>query len=153
MKQEEIIDTLNDLIKVCNDGMEGFKACAENANIDSPELKTLLIERAHNCELAAAALSELVRKEGGVPATTTTASGALRRGWLNVKTAVSGNTDRVVLEECERGEDVAKNAYQKALGKDLPESARLVVDQQYRGVITNLEQIKKLHEEAKMAHT
>lgn len=112
-----------------------------------------MIERAHKCELAAAALSELVRKEGGVPATTTTASGALHRGWLNVKTAVAGNTDRVVLEECERGEDVAKNAYQKALGKDLPESARLVVDQQYRGVITNLAQIKKLHEEAKMAHT
>jgi uncharacterized protein (TIGR02284 family) len=153
MKQDEAVDTLNGLIEICNDGVEGFKACAENAKIESAELRALLINRAHECTRAAEELSKLVEDLGGVAATGATSVGALHRGWLNVKTAVMGKTDRAVLEECERGEDAAKLAYQKALTKVLPQSARTVVEQQYQGVLKNHDLIKKLRDEAKVAHT
>jgi len=153
MKHDEIIDTLNDLIEISNDGKEGFKACAENAKYDSPKLKMLFIERAHGCALAAEELKAFVRTLGGTPADGTTAAGALHRGWLNVKTAITGKTDRAVLEECERGEDVAKVAYQKALAKELPESIRMVVERQYQGVLRNHDLIKELRNEARVEHT
>lgn len=153
MNNDETIGTLNDLIKICNDGTEGFRACAENAQINSTKLKTLLIERAHECALAAEELSALVREMHGAPATGTTAAGALHRGWLNVKATIAGKEDRYVLEECERGEDVAKLAYQKALTKAIPAPIRSVVEQQYQGVINNHNLIKRLRDEAKLAHT
>lgn len=153
MKQDEIIDTLNNLIEISNDGKEGFLACAENANLDSPNLKNLLLEKSRECALAAEELKAVVIDLGGSPATGTTTAGALHRGWLDVKTAVTGKSDRAVLEECERGEDVAKLAYKKALDNDLPASIRSVVERQYQGVLRNHELIKKLRDEAKEAHT
>jgi len=149
MKRDEIIEILNDLIEVCNDGKEGFKVCAYNAKIESLKLRTLLVERSRECGLAAEALTSLVQDEGGVPVSGTTASGTLHRGWLNVKTAIAGKTNRAVLEECKRGEDVAKSTYQKALAKNLPPSIRLLVERQYQGVLNNHMQIKKLCDEAK----
>ncbi|MCD6026918.1 MAG: aldehyde dehydrogenase [Solimicrobium sp.] len=153
MKHEEIIDTLNNLIEISNDGKEGFIACAENADIGSTELKNLLIERSRGCQSAAEELSKFVLDLAGTPATGTTASGALHRGWLNVKTAIAGKTDQAVLEECERGEDVAKMVYQRALAKDLPESIRTVVEKQYQGLLRNHDMIKKLRDEARQEHT
>lgn len=152
MTNDEIISTLNDLIKVCNDGSEGFKTCAENAAVDSPRLKALLSERQRECTMAADALRALVVEHGGDPTTSTTAGGTLHRGWLNVKTAITGKSDHVVLEECERGEDVAKEAYRKALEKGLPPQVRVVLEQQYHGVLRNHDQIKVLRDEARMAH-
>ena len=95
----------------------------------------------------------MVRDLGGTPADGTTAAGALHRGWLNVKTAITGKSDRAVLEECERGEDVAKLAYQKALAKELPESIRIVVERQYQGVLRNHDLIKGLRDEARAEQT
>jgi uncharacterized protein (TIGR02284 family) len=144
MKRGEIISTLNELIEICNDNAEGFMACADNARLDSVKLRTWLLERSHECTSDADELSRLVRRLCGAPATGTTALGALQRGWLNVKTAITGKKDKAVLEACERGEEAAKLAYQKALARELPEVTRLVVERQYQGVLKNCNRIKKL---------
>lgn len=152
MTHDEIIDTLNDLIRVCNDGVEGFRTCAEHANISSATLKSMLTQRQHECASASDALRSLVLEQGADAVTGTTVGGALRRGWLVVKTSVTGKTDRAVLEECERGEDVAKEAYRKALAQGLPSPIRAVVEIQYQGVLRNHDLIKKLRDEAELAH-
>jgi uncharacterized protein (TIGR02284 family) len=146
MKRDEIIDTLNELIKICNDGVDGFTVCSEYAR-DTPELKTLLTERSHECALAAYELSTLVRGLCGAP-TTNTNHDTTRAGWLNVKTTIDEKLDHVVLEECERGEDVTKLAYERVLAKKLPESTRLVVERQYQLVLNNYDQIKRLCDES-----
>jgi len=153
MKHDEIIETLNDLIEISNDGKEGFKSCAENVKSESPKLKALLQERSQGCAQASDELKALVRTLGGTPADGTTAAGALHRGWLNVKTAIIGKTDRAVLEECERGEDAAKLVYRKALAKELPESIRILVERQYQGVLRNHDLIKQLRDEARAEQT
>lgn len=150
MKADETIETLNDLIKICNDGNAGFYACAENATITSSELKNMLVARAQECAQSAGKLSALVIELGGSPASGATAAGVVHRGWLNVKTAIAGKKDRYVLEECERGEDVAKVAYQKALAKNLPAAIRNVVEQQYHGVLRNHDLIKRLRDNARV---
>ncbi|MNQ99080.1 hypothetical protein D3C85_1148020 [compost metagenome] len=81
---------------------------------------------------------------GGKPEDSGTVSGAMHRGWTNLKAAVASRTDLVLLEECERGEDVAKAAYGKALQDTLPENVRAVVERQYQGVLRNHDQIRDL---------
>ena len=149
MTNDEIISTLNDLIKTCNDGKEGFKTCAEDAQVSSPNLISLLRQRESECAGASSELGSLVRQYGEAPVTGTTAAGTLHRGWLNVKTAITGKSDVAVLEECERGEDIAKKSYTKALEKPLPDAIRVVVERQYQGVLRNHDQIKMLRDEAK----
>jgi len=152
MTHNEIVSNLNDLIKVCKDGCEGFKTCAEDSNVDMPQLKSLLTQRREECGRAADELRALVLQQGSDPVDSTTVSGSLHRGWLNLKTAVAGKDNVAVLEECERGEDVAKDAYRKALAKDWPAPIRTVIERQYQGVLHNHEQIKSLRDEAKRAH-
>ena len=64
---------------------------------------------------------------------------------MNLKAAASGRTDLAILEECERGEDVAKARYRKAL-EDVPEDIRMVVQRQYDGVVRNHDQIRDLRD-------
>ncbi|GAB3247174.1 ferritin-like domain-containing protein [Chitinimonas naiadis] len=142
MSNDDIIDTLNDLIETSNDGAYGFDQCAQYAS--ATELKNLFRMRANECQQAARELAELVTAHGGKPDTGGTVSGALHRGWVSVRSAVTGNEDLTILEECERGEDTAKAQYRKALGQQLPESVRAVVNRQNLGVLHNHDEIKAL---------
>jgi uncharacterized protein (TIGR02284 family) len=151
MNNDDIISTLNDLIETSKDGEQGFKACVEDASDRHPQLKTMLADRQRGCAAAASELQDLVRAQGGDPATGSSVGGALHRGWLNVRTAITGKDDETVLNECERGEDVAVKSYRKALGKDLPANIRLVVERQYQGVLRNHDQIKALRDQVQVS--
>ncbi len=60
-----------------------------------------------------------------------------------------GKDDAAVLAECERGEDVAKSSYQKALEKDLPPDIRAIVQRQYQGVLQHHDTVRSLEKAAK----
>ena len=46
---------------------------------------------------------------------------SMHRGWINIKSAVTGKDEHAILAECERGEDSAVAEYRKALDAgDLP---------------------------------
>ncbi len=143
---DDTVDTLNDLIETCRDGEYGFAACAEYCQ--SPSLKTLLLKREAECGNAAEELQSLVLKLGGRPETGGTATGALHRGWVAVRGTLSGYTDKSMLEECERGEDVALAAYRKALKHVFPAEVRAIVEGQLQGARRNHDQIKALRNEA-----
>ncbi|NBD22127.1 PA2169 family four-helix-bundle protein [Aquabacterium fontiphilum] len=149
MNNEDVIDVLNDLIENCRDGEYGFRACAEHTQ--STELRELFQSRARECGGAAVELQALVTQFGGRPEDGGTASGAMHRGWVAVKGTLSGYTDLAMLEECERGEDVAKARYQKALGESLPPSVRLVVERQFQGAQRNHDQIRALRDRFRAA--
>ena len=144
LQHDETVSVLNDLIETCRDGEKGFRACADDADKTDPNIKEMFLDRAQNCALAATELQDLVRAYGGIPSDSSSASAALHRRWLDIKTAVLGKNTEAVLNECERGEDVAVKSYKKALERDLPESIRNVVERQYRGVLQNHDRIKQL---------
>jgi uncharacterized protein (TIGR02284 family) len=54
-------------------------------------------------------------------------SGALHRGWIDINSTIIGKDEAAVLAECERGEDVAKKAYEEALAIDLPVHRRTAI--------------------------
>lgn len=147
MDRKDVVSTLNDLIETCKDGEEGFRVCAED--ISDSELKSYFTNRAQRCSTAAAELQDLVEAYGGKPETTSSISGTLHRRWVDIRSAITGKDDQAVLEECERGEDVAKRSYQNALAKDLPEDVRSVVERQYQGVQQNHDQVKSFRNQAR----
>lgn len=144
MSNQDVVATLNDLIETSRDGEKGFRECADEA--DNPELKSLFARAASRCNEAVTELSQAVRQHGGDPDDSGSVSGALHRGWLELRTALTSNDDKAVLEECERGEDSAMKNYREALDKDLPPDIRALVQKQFEGVRENHDRIKALRD-------
>jgi uncharacterized protein (TIGR02284 family) len=140
---------LNELVETSKDGEKGFTKAAEE--IADPQIKAVLLEGANRCRSGARELQEKVRAMGAEPETTGSALGAMHRGWINVKTAVSPRDAKAILEECERGEDYAKARYAEALRKTLPDDVRMVVQRQYEGVVQNHDKVKALRDAARAA--
>lgn len=147
MDRDDVIHTLNDLIETCKDGEEGFRTCADD--IKRSDLKPMFIQAAQRCAEAARELQAEVTRLGGKPERDGSFSGSVHRRWTDIKSAITGKDDKAVLSECERGEDVAKESYQKALDKDLPPEIRKIVERQYRGVLENHDRVRALEKAAK----
>jgi uncharacterized protein (TIGR02284 family) len=146
MDRNDVISTLNDLIETCKDGEEGFLACAQS--VKNPALKSFLEEKAQRCATGAMQLRAKVRELGGDPERSGSTAGAMHRAWVNIKSAVTGMDDQAVLAECERGEDVAKRSYEKALQQDLPGEVRSIVQAQYQEVKANHDRVRDMRNAA-----
>lgn len=145
MNDRDVIGVLNDLIETSKDGEYGFAKSAER--VKAPALKETLQRRSADCARGAAELQTLVVRFGGKPEEGGSAAGALHRGWVSIKEALTrGSGDHAVLEECERGEDTALAAYRKALKEELPAEVRQVLERQMQGVQANHDQIKALRD-------
>lgn len=143
------VDILNDLIEVSRDGQYGFERCADR--VDSAQLRETLRQRAVECEGAARELQELVIGYGGRAEDSGSMLGAIHRGWVSVRDAISRDADdQAVLEECERGEDSALARYRKALQQPLPDEAARVVQRQLVGVQRHHDQIRALRDAVRM---
>jgi len=145
----DTVKTLNDLIKISKDGEYGFHSCAEHAK--STQMKSLFERRAHECHAAAEILQEHVYEMGGSAEARGSISGAVHRGWVALKSTLSTYDDLALLEECERGEDAARDEYQEALRADLPMPIRNLLERQYEAVQRNHEEIRALRDSAKAA--
>lgn len=150
MSNDDIIDTLNDLIETSKDGEYGFRTSAEY--LQDATLKQSFTVRAEECRQAAAELQQLVVRFGGKAEDSGTAAGALHRGWVAVKGTLAGYSDLAMLEECERGEDAALERYREALEDNLPPQVRMVVERQFEGVKRNHMQVRTLRDQARAAH-
>ncbi|MCW2269766.1 hypothetical protein D3C77_58700 [compost metagenome] len=150
---KDVISVLNELIEFSKDGEKGFKTSAED--VKNPELRTYFLQRAGECGTAASELQHQVRALGGDPETSTSVSGDLHRGWVNLKSMLTGKDEEAVLNEVERGEDHALKAYKDALEKltkltMAPGSeVYALVERQYHGVQRNHDQVKALRNSAR----
>src|SRR5262249_51877469 len=95
--------------------------------VTSPDLKMELEAAARRCVEGAVELQMKIRSLGGEPAAFGTVAGALHRAWTDIVPRITGLGDRAVLDECKRGEDVAKQAYEEALVEDLPADVEAIV--------------------------
>ena len=146
MKKENTV--LNNLIETLKDGQEGFKQAADS--VRNLELKSLFREYSQQRSRFATALQTEARRLGETePETSSSAAGALHRGWINLKSAISGGDEHAVLAECERGEDSAVEEYKKALEDGLSPSAQELVSRQFAEIKAAHDRIKSLRDAAK----
>jgi len=150
MNTNEIIAALNELIRICNDGEEGFKTCIEDASDRHPQLKTILDQCQHECSVAVADLRNIIQAQGGTPEVALSVGAALNRGWLDVRTAIIGKNDEAVLNVCERAQNNAIEHYRKTLEMDLPTEIRMVIERQYQEFLRSRDKIKYLHKEIRI---
>ena len=135
---DSVISAVNNLIETCKDGQDGFRAAAEG--VKNGELKTLFHTYSQQRAQFAGELQNEVRRLGGDPERTGSTAAALHRGWINIKSAVTGEDEGAVIAECERGEDSAVRNYRDALeGGNLPADVRAIVERQYA-------QVKEAHD-------
>lgn len=146
---DKTIDQLNTLIETCKDGEYGFKSCADH--VKSADLKTIFLRRSEDCQKGGRELQALVSRLGGKAETSSSASGTLHRGWVAVVGTLSGYSDEQMLNECERGEDVALERYRDAMKAALPADVMSVVKSQYEGVKRNHDQIRTLRNQVRGA--
>jgi len=142
METKDIIATLNGLVEISKDGESGFRTCAEG--VKSVRIKEFFLTTAERCAQGASELQNEVRRLGGNPEDGGSVSGSMHRGWVNIKSVITGKDEGAILEECERGEDIAKRAYRSALEKDLPGNVRSIVERQYQGVLENHDRVRDM---------
>lgn len=146
---DHVIDILNDLIAISYDGEDGFRTSA--AGVKSAELKRIFNAAADRCARGARELQRKVRQFGGEPHEGGSVTGALHRRWVDLKSRITSMDDAAILDEVERGEDVAKAAYDKALRSSLPHDVRSMLQRQYRGVRENHDRTRELRDAARQS--
>lgn len=119
IKNEEIVDDLNDLVKINNDRIMGYEKAiedTEDAQLDDLFRHYIIQSQNFRSQLA----DHIVRIDGQAvsDATTSDISSKIHRAWIDIKTAVSGKDRDTVLSSVEFGENAALDAYKDAIEED-----------------------------------
>ena len=128
MDNTKVISTLNSLIETLKDGEEGFRTAADG--LTDPQAKAVFQQYSRERAQMAQELQAEVRTLGGDPEQAGSMSGSVHRGWINIKSVVTGKNDASIIAEAERGEDIAKNAYAEAIKTALPPSVSAIISRQ-----------------------
>ncbi len=144
-RNSNLIEVLNDLIRINNDRTTGYAKAADNAREIDVDLRAIFDKMGDESREYARELADDVIRLGGEPATGTTASGKIYRAWMDVKATFTGKDRTSLLAACEFGEDAAQRAYETALASDaeMPAEVRQLIATQKSALRTSHDLIKK----------
>jgi len=128
MEQSAVISTLNTLIEACQDGHAGYQVAAHG--VTNMEIKKALGHLARERRQLEDDLRSQIERLGGKPRERGTVTGALHRGWMQLKEQFGHPTPADMLRECTRGEASCIRNYNEALSRGLPDDLRNMVSQQ-----------------------
>jgi uncharacterized protein (TIGR02284 family) len=139
-----VASTLNQLIQTCKDGESGFRAAAEA--VEDSNLRRLFESYSQQRAEFAAELQLEVERLAEKPANEGHAAAALHRGWMNIKSIVTGKEEGAIIGECERGEDFAVQAYERALRTELSADLKGIVEHQFLKIKEAHDQVRSLEQ-------
>jgi uncharacterized protein (TIGR02284 family) len=149
MDENNVIDVVEHLIERCRDGQNGFQEAAEK--VKRTDLKSFFIEvSAERGEFAEELQTELARLGKPEKKVSGSAEGALHRACVDTKVA-RGGEDHTVLDSLDHGQDVAKDADNKALSGHLPATVGEIIRRQAASVQRVHDQVKAFRDQAKAA--
>lgn len=144
--EKETVSVVSHLIERCKDGEKGYRTASED--VHDQDLKTLFRDYSLQRDMMITELQDQLHHMGQVQDESGSLEGTIHRSWIDLSSAIISRDRKRVLSECERGEDYAVAAYEKALKADLPAGIRTVVEKQYHQVKEAHDQIRKLRDEA-----
>lgn len=137
------IRTLNSLIASIIDSIDGYTESAKDA--DSGRFASIFNDRAAERRQVLTRLQAEVARLGGNPEDDGTTAAAAHRGFINLKSAVTGRDDKAVINEVERGEDHLKEKFEDALADgDLSSQVKAVVQECFVSVRQGHDQMSAL---------
>ena len=142
---ENISSSLNYLLEKTYDAEKGFKKAAEN--VDNPRLRSYFKQKAderysfgHDLKAEIKSFGEDVDKGGS-------ATGAVHRTWMDVKSLFSADSEESMLEEAIRGEKSAISEYEEVINDAaIPETTRSLLVSQKNQIESGLSKIKSLED-------
>ena len=147
---KEIVDDLNDLVKINNDRIQGYeKAIEDNEDSELDDLFRHYVIQSQNFRSQLA--DHIVRIDGLAvsDATSTDVSSKIHRAWIDIKSALTGKDKETVLSSIEFGENAAVEAYQDAITKDhIPAYMKEDLQKQLTELQAALEKVKGLQKVA-----
>ena len=146
-RNEDLIDGLKHLLHIANDGKEGYKTAADDA--DSAELKALFTTYSIQRSEFEMELKSLIRQLGADSDNESGGTlGAIHRVWMDIKTAFTSNDNNAILQACITGETAAVEAYDKVLANTaLTPEMHTVLAENRADIEECLSNIKQLNEQ------
>jgi uncharacterized protein (TIGR02284 family) len=142
--REHAVKVLNSLIETTLDSANGYKDAADSAQ--SSQYRTLFEERSRRRMDLTHQLQQEVRSFGGQPQDSQSMLGKAHNKFTELKNTLTGSSsDKAVIDEVERGEDVIKAKYEKALDDaDLPSDVRQRLTQAYESIRADHDEISRI---------
>jgi uncharacterized protein (TIGR02284 family) len=149
MDENNAISVVENLIETNKDGQKGYQDAA--THVKRADLKTYFNEQSlERSRFAGELEAELVRLGKPDKKVSGSASAALHRAWIDTKVALGGG-DKTILESVEKGEDTAKDSYQKSLQGTLPANLTEIIRRQAASVQQAHDKVRNLRDTAKAA--
>jgi uncharacterized protein (TIGR02284 family) len=143
----EIDATLRSVIQSLIDGQEGFQKIGDD--LEDETLKRYFYAESLKRAEFRGDLEAILHREGIHDVHESgTASGTVHRVWADLKSKLGGG-DHTLLVTAEQGEDEAKEAYEKALGKELPLPVRQVLSTQSAHIQASHDYVKAARDSRK----
>jgi len=137
------ISTLNSLIKTTIDSVNGYQESAEA--VENERFRSMFNELAQDRQQVVPKLQAEVSRLGGNPEDDGSTAAAMHRGWVDLKSAITGRDDKAIINEVERGEDYIKEKFESAMnGDDLSAECRTVVQQCYESIRRGHDRVRDL---------
>lgn len=140
-RNQETEKVLLDVIKVLYDGQKGFADIGEHLQDDTLK-RYFLAESLKRANFRAELENELHREGMADVKESGTTAGTIHRVWGDLKAKLGAGSDHQLLATAEQGEDVAKDAYKKALEHDLPQPVREMLTTQQAHILTSHDYVR-----------
>jgi uncharacterized protein (TIGR02284 family) len=143
MQNDHDIKTLNSLIETTLDSVDGYAEAAKDAK--SPTLAALFRDRSLERRQVASTLQDCVRRLGDEPEDDGTVLASAHRMFVNLRSSLSSDDNKAVVDEVERGEDHIKSKFEDAMKDDEVSPATMsVITDVYASVRNGHDQMRDI---------
>ena len=137
------ISTLNTLIATTIDSVTGYENSAKD--IENQRFAEIFRQRASERQQVVEELRSEVRRLGGDPEDSGSFMGKTHQRFEDLKAAITGQDEKAIVNEVERGEDYLKEKFESALDSgELSGESRAVVERCYQSVRSGHDQMSQL---------
>ena len=141
---KNLIVMLNDLARINNDRIEGYKKAEKQAGANK-DLSAIFKDKSQQSITFVEDLKRHIASIGGSYNADTSFAGKIFRTWMGIKNTFKPNNTTSILDSCEFGEDAAIKAYDATLRSDIeiPAEIRQHILEQQTGIKKSHDLIKK----------
>ena len=136
----KMVEVLNDLIKIHNDRIAGYKYALNQSTEIESGLYNAFEEIISDTKYYIDQISEKIKELNGNPLKGSTILGKIYQAWVALKVTFPGSTQKAIISACLYNEEIALHAYNAAL------SSNLNMPAQVRQLIENQEhELRRIH--------